>query len=257
MRQNGLEFIRKLLQQAGQIDSAVFQSHAGQAVFCNFQKFIDQLLQPFRLGQGDGEIFFPQLLGELPFVPQQMEIADRGGQRCFQVMGQIHNQIVFPLLGGQHIAFLPVNPELRRVQLPLYGQQLGGQGYFSGNVLEQGVQTGVDFLEISCEPPEIHTEQDGKYQEHGQEKNEVHAASEGALIQCEGTGVVHAEKALQAADHPACKAAAQQKRIYGVDNKNSGSQHGGGPQKESGAQLAEILAGFTFQWYIPLPISFL
>ena len=71
--ENRLKFIYKLFQQACQIDFAVLQRNGGQIIFCDFQKFVYQVLQSFRLGERNREILFPQLFGNLFFIPQQVD----------------------------------------------------------------------------------------------------------------------------------------------------------------------------------------
>lgn len=70
----------------------------GQVKAGDLKKFVDQPLQPLRFAQGDAGIFGPHGRAEVRLVPQQGQIADDTGQRRFQVVGQVDDQVIFPLL---------------------------------------------------------------------------------------------------------------------------------------------------------------
>ena len=254
MVQDRLKLIHELLQQAGKIDFAVLQRDGGQAVPRDFQKLVDQVLQPFRLSQGDGEILFPQFLGELLFIPQQVQVADGGGQGRFQVVSQVHHQIVFLLLGQEHVTFLPVNGVLRQIHFALNGEQLRGQGNFSRHVLEQSVHPLADTLKIPGQPAEITVKQTGEHQQEGQQDDGIHVTAEGTLIESEGGIIVHTQGGLKQGYHPVGKAAPQQDGVSEINHSGGGSQHGYGTEEYLPAKLAEVI--LIFQWCSQPPISF-
>ncbi len=254
MVQNRLKLIHKLLQQAGQVDLAVLQGDGGQAVPRDFQKLVDQILQPLRLGEGNGEILFPQFLGELLFIPQQVQVADGGGQGRFQVVGQVHHQIVLFLFGQEHVAFLPVDGVLRQIHFALNGKQLRGQGNFSGHILEQGIHSSADVLKIPGQPAEVKVEQAGGHQQEGQQNDGIHVAAEGTLVELEGGVVVHAQCVLKQGHHSVGKAAPQQDGVGKIDHSGGSRQHGDGAEEYLPAELAEII--LTFQWCTQPPIPF-
>ena len=59
------------------------------------KKFVDQLLQPLGLVEGNAGVFGPKLRRDLGFILQEGEISDDAGERRLQVMGQIDNQVIF------------------------------------------------------------------------------------------------------------------------------------------------------------------
>ena len=254
MVQNRLKLIHKLLQQAGQVDFAVLQGNGGQAVPRDFQKLVDQILQPLRFGEGNGEVLFPQFPGELLFIPQQVQAADGGGQGRFQVVGQVHHQIILFLFGQEHVAFLPVDGVLRQIHFALNGKQLRGQGNFSRHVLEQSVHPLADTLKIPGQPAEITVEQAGGHQQEGQQNDGVHVTAEGALVEPEGGGIVHAQGVLKQGHHSVGKAAPQQDGVSEINHSGGGSQHGYGTEEYLPAKLAEVI--LIFQWCSQPPISF-
>lgn len=93
-----MKLIGHLLQHAGQVHLLFCQGQVGQAEPGDVKKFIDQVLQTLSLVQGDAGVFGPQLLGDLGLVPEEGEVANDTGERGLEVVGQVDNQVVFPLL---------------------------------------------------------------------------------------------------------------------------------------------------------------
>ena len=96
--QHRLKLIYQLFQKAGEIDAAVLQGDVGEIEPGDLKEVIDQIFQSLRLAEGDGKILRPELLWKLSCIPQQIQIADDRSQRRLQIMGKIHDEIVFPLL---------------------------------------------------------------------------------------------------------------------------------------------------------------
>ena len=93
-----LELADNLLQHQRKVHAGFLQLHVGEVEAGNLKELVDQLLQPLRLFQRHPGVVLPRLSGELRLFLQKGEIANHAGQRGFQVMGKVHNHIVFPLL---------------------------------------------------------------------------------------------------------------------------------------------------------------
>jgi hypothetical protein len=70
----------------------------GEAEAGYLEEFVDELLQPLRFAERDVGIPLAQRRRDIFLVLQEREIPDDGGQRRFQVMRQVDDQVVLPLL---------------------------------------------------------------------------------------------------------------------------------------------------------------
>ena len=143
-----------LLQQPFQVHGLGVQFQVGEVEPGDLEKFVDQVFQPLGLVQGDAGVPGPQFGADLGFVLQQGQIADDAGQRGFQVMGQVHDQVVFPLLrfpgsGGIGQGFLPgqFQPHFRF-------RQGGGKFDLSLGGVGQAVGHGNDLAQVPLSPPQ-------------------------------------------------------------------------------------------------------
>ena len=108
------------------MDFARIDHDGVQIVPGNVEKFIDQLFQPVGFVQGDADVLFPEFLGQRGRFVQQAEITDHGGQRGFQIMGQVGDEIV--LLPG----FLGKQPFFFQGSFPQLPDQKTDGGKFTG-----------------------------------------------------------------------------------------------------------------------------
>ena len=140
--QGWLKLIGHLLQHAGQVHLLFCQGQVGQAEPGDVKKFIDQVLQTLSLVQGDAGVFGPQLLGDLGLVPEEGEVANDTGERGLEVVGQVDNQVVFPLLCLLSGPGVPEGAQAHLVQLILRLCQVLWQ--------QNGLLTGVSQLPGGC-----------------------------------------------------------------------------------------------------------
>ena len=63
----------------------------------DLEKFIDEFFQPLRLFQSDAGIFCTQFRRDIRLILHEGKVADHAGQRRFQVVCQIDDQIIFAL----------------------------------------------------------------------------------------------------------------------------------------------------------------
>ena len=86
-RELGLKLAGHLPEHQSQVHWLLLQLQVGEVEAGDVEKLVDQLLQPFRLVQGDVGVPRAQLQGDLRLVPEQGEVANDAGQGCFQIVG--------------------------------------------------------------------------------------------------------------------------------------------------------------------------
>lgn len=67
-RQHGLEFADHLVEHPVQVHGPLLQLQVGEIEAGDVKKFVDQVLQPLRLVQGDTGVPAPKLCRELRFI---------------------------------------------------------------------------------------------------------------------------------------------------------------------------------------------
>ena len=213
----------------------------------DLEELVHQLLQPQGLFQGDAGVAGPGGRADVRFVHQQVQIADHAGERGFQIVGQIDDQIVFSLLllAQSRSGPQPLLPGL--VQLILHGFQLGPQ---SDEVLPRAGQTAgglghlVQIAQRLAEDPagnEHRAHPEPQYGQNGQEQlydlfNQKHPPV-AAQIQLK----IH--KVSPVEQQPACtpERCQHHRQLQG--------------EAQRGAPVGPVFTQFT-QWYTPLPRQF-
>ena len=97
--QHGAKLADHLLHHAGKVGGPAVQFNVGKIEPRDVEKFVDEILQPFGFVQRDAGVPRPHLWRDLRLIPQKRQIADHTGQRRFQVVRQVDDQVVFALLG--------------------------------------------------------------------------------------------------------------------------------------------------------------
>ena len=97
--QHGTELTDDLLQHPGQVGGAAVQFDVRKVKAGNIKKFVDQIFQPFGFVQRNASITGTQFRRNLGLITKEGQVSDDAGQRCFQVVGQVDDQIVFALFG--------------------------------------------------------------------------------------------------------------------------------------------------------------
>ena len=95
--QQRIKLLHQLLQHHPQVNAVVVQLDGLQIKASDIEEFVDQLLQPVRFVQRDGGILGALLHRQVGRFLQQAQIADHRSERCFQIVRQIHHQVVFAL----------------------------------------------------------------------------------------------------------------------------------------------------------------
>ena len=123
-RQQRREFVRRLRQHTREADRLQLQREAGERKARDVEEFVDEVLQPLGLVQGDGEVMLPQLGGYVPLVAQEREVADDGGEGRFQVVREIDDKVVLALVrllgrqaAGEHVGLDAVHLHFDLVQV--------------------------------------------------------------------------------------------------------------------------------------------
>ena len=146
--QHGGKLAGHLPEHERQVHRPLLQLQVGEVEACDVEKLVDELLQPLRLVQGHPGVPGPEGGGDIGLVPQEGEIADDAGQRGFQVVGQIDDQVVFPLLrlpGGHGV---PQSPLPEQVQLVLNILHSAGQEDRCFVRMSQLLRRVNDFLQL-------------------------------------------------------------------------------------------------------------
>ena len=85
---------------------------------------------------------------------QQVQIADHRRKRSPDIMGQIHDQLIFAPFFLSRLRLLFLQLPLYRIQLTFEGQHFHRQTDLPPVLRQQRVYPLIDLLEISCHPPE-------------------------------------------------------------------------------------------------------
>ena len=166
--QHRLELKDKLFQHTGEIYAAVLKLNIRQIEPGYLEKLVDKLLQTLRLIKGYGKVLFPKFRRYFLLVPQQREISYDRGERCFQVMGEVHDKVVFALL-----VFFSYLRVMQRgfpgaVKLVLYAFELVRQDYLFICRICKAFRRGNYLVKI---PQRAAHEEIGDYSPAGNKRN--------------------------------------------------------------------------------------
>ena len=167
----------------------------------DLKKFGDHFLQPPGFFQRDVYILGPLLRRQLRHLLQQIQVSQHGGQRGADVVSQIQNQLILPLLRGPGRPLPLIQDAPHRVQFAFKRFHLRRELDLLRLLRQKAVNSLVDLPEVSGHPAEQVPQHQQKDQDDGHAEEDLLVAAEVVMVEVKRLLMGDIQPPLHQPDH--------------------------------------------------------
>ena len=168
-------------------------------------------------------ILGPLLRRQLRQLLQHIQVSQHGGQRGADVVGQIQNQLIFPLLRGSGRPLPLIQDAPHRVQFAFKRFHLRRELDLLRLLRQKAVNSLVDLPEVSGHPAEQVPQHQQKDQDDGHAEEDLLVAAEVVMVEVKRLLMGDIQPPLHQPDHQIPAPAFPQKQVQG-DHDHGGNQ---------------------------------